>query len=136
MSEKILEELSAEDSRKWGLLSGIVGFALYFVLNIHMAQNKASLTALYVALTIFMVRVFWKLRGRAWFWTCMLMIVLLDFAIVVFIPVNYWPGPSIIVLGFAALTQFALGLSLIVTVQKMIKRISGQNSRANDRSID
>lgn len=120
---KILEGFSVEDSRKWGLLSGITGFALYFVLAVHMPKNMASLSALYVSLLIFVIRVFWRLRNHVWFWACVLIIVIVDIGTVIIFPANSWPGPSIVVLGFAAIVQVAVSLSIITNVEKVFKRI-------------
>jgi len=55
----------------------------------------------------------------------------MDFGVVVVFQVNYWPGPSIIVLGFAAIVQVSISLILIESTANIVKRI-GESSGIKD----
>jgi hypothetical protein len=110
MSE--LEGFSSDESRKWGLLAGILGVILYFVFQRYMIGNRAAISALYVSLLVFFVRIYWGRRKSIRFWASVGLIGFTDVCLVVVVPISWWPS-SLLVLGLAALAQMAISFAIV-----------------------
>lgn len=101
------EKFTADDSRKWGLISSAIGLVSYVAGLRVLSNNKATVCALFIALMIFVVRVFWGLSRKVQFWVLVIALTAIDAIIISIVPDNRWPS-SMLVLAPAAALHFGV----------------------------
>ncbi len=121
MREDDPEKFSADDSRKWIILSLVVGTAVYFISQKFMIINKATVFGIFASLTILLIRYYWRLRRVYWFWGVMAIIFSVDMGFVFLVPAGNWPN-STIILAPIAIIQLTVSVFLISNVESAIKK--------------
>jgi hypothetical protein len=102
-----------------GVIIGAILLPLY-VLFVHLGKPDMGRSVfIFGGVALVTIRVFWKLRGRLWFWGAITLLLALHVPLILFIR---WPSgwiPAIGMLPIAAL-DFAIDLGVIRLVEKLI----------------
>ncbi len=106
-------------TRKWGLLSGVCTLPL-FISFVYFGNAERASTAWFSGIVTFVVvRMFWGLRRRVWFWATIVVIVAYHVLLIALLP---WPfrGLSYVQLLPLGLLDLAVAYGIIRLAEKVI----------------
>ncbi len=113
-------------SREWATLLVICIGPLFFLVDHLSGEARAMATSLSVATVAIVIKYFWDLRTRVWFWITLAFITSLHFLFIVFLPApgkqwNYlhWNYVQLLPLG---LLDFAIAYGIIRVLERMFEQ--------------
>ncbi len=118
----------ASMSREWAALVIISIGPLFFLVAHFSDEGRAIAASLSAATVAVIVRYFWDLRKRIWFWITVAIIAFLHILLVVFLPLpdkqwNYLHWNYVQMLPFGLL-DFAIAYGIIRLAEKVVDRSS------------
>lgn len=129
MTEKGTEQVTKRIARKWGLIAFLLSLPVAIVISHFVDPGRGRAAGLSLGFMIFLIRVFWYLRQRPWFWMTIAALTIMHVVLIVAIP---WtnkdiPAPALWPIGIA---DFAFIYGFIKLVEKGMSRSDGANSHA------
>ena len=115
-------------TRKWGFLAGVCTSPV-FILFAYLGDPARGRAAWISAGIVFVIiRAFWGLRKRLWFWTTVTMIAFLHVPLILFIPWGNQPLSYVALLP-VGLSDFGASYGIIRLMEKVIERNGVAGSR-------
>lgn len=108
-------------TRKWGLLAAICTSPLFIMYAFLGDRGRGRAAWVSAGIVFIVIRAFWALRKRIWFWLTVTMIALLHVPLIMFIP---WGGGSVYYGGLmaVALPDFGIAYGIIRLVERAMNR--------------
>jgi len=115
------EKVTARTAKKWGFIALLLSLPVAIVISHFVDPGRGRAAGVSLALMIFAIRVFWRLKQRGWFWIAIAALTIIHVVLIVVIP---WtnksiPAPALWPLGIA---DFAAICGFIKLVEKAMSR--------------